>query len=128
MNETGKFCDIYGDTIQNRVIEYLMENQSIDIATGDMARELKISKPKAYEIMKEFEKRNYICKSRVIGKTQLYKLEKNNRIVKIFLRNFKECLNLVIDESDSSGNMDINGKETLIKNAGHGLSVKALGA
>lgn len=102
MKKRGAFCETYGATIENQVLEYLLENQDLDVAVGDMAKELDISRPKAYDVFGDFEKRKYILKSRVVGKTQLYKLNKDSIRVKIFLRNFDECLQLVIDEH--SGN------------------------
>ena len=98
MNETGVFCETYGNTIHNRILEYMLENQDIDFAVGDMAKELGISKPKSYEVIKYFETKNYVQKSRLVGKTQLYKLNKDNKKVKLFLRDFKECLRLVVEE------------------------------
>lgn len=98
MNETGAFCETYGNTIHNRILEYLLENSDIDFAVGDMARELGISKPKAYEMIRHFEERQYIKKSRVVGRTQLYLLKKDNKRVKLFLSNFRECLRLVAEE------------------------------
>ncbi|MBU2589846.1 MAG: winged helix-turn-helix domain-containing protein [Nanoarchaeota archaeon] len=92
----GTFCKIYGENIRNQILEYMLENQDLDFAVGDMAKELNISRPKAYEIIKTFENEGYINKSRVIGKTQLYILNKENNIVKLFLRDFKECLKLII--------------------------------
>ena len=96
--EKGAFCETYGATIENQVLEYLLENQDLDVAVGDMAKELDISRPKAYDVTENFENKEYLVKSRVVGKTQLYKLNKANIRVKIFLRNFDECLQLVIDE------------------------------
>ncbi len=96
--DIGAFCETYGATIENLVLEYLLENQDLDVAVGDMAKELDISRPKAYEVTEDFENKGYVVKSRVVGKTQLYKLNKANIRVKIFLRNFEECLRLVIDE------------------------------
>ena len=98
MAETGAFCQIYGDTLQNCVLEYMLENQELDFAVGDMAKELGISKPKAYEIVGYFERKDYVKKSRVVGKTQLYALNKENQRVKLFLRDFKECLKLIAEE------------------------------
>ena len=105
----GAFCEMYGITMDNYILEYLLENQYIDFAIGDMAKELKISKPKAYEIIKKFEKKGYVKKSRIIGKTQLYILNKENIKVKLFMRNFKECLNLVIEEYAEQKRPDIGG-------------------
>lgn len=99
MNEVGAFCETYGNTIPNRVLEHLMENEDLDFAVGDMAKELQISKPKAYEIIGEFEKKGYVKKSRIVGKTQLYILNKDNSRVKLFLNDFKECLRFVVEEN-----------------------------
>lgn len=96
---TGAFCEIYGSTIKNEVLEYLMENEDLDIAVGDMAQELGISRPKAYQIVNEFEQKEYVKKSRIIGNTQLYKLNKENKRVHLFLEGFKECLRLVAEET-----------------------------
>jgi len=98
MNEIGAFCKTYGDTIHNRILEYMLENQDLDFAVGDMAKELGISKPKAYEVIKYFEQKGYVEKSRIVGKTQLYKLNKENKRVGLFLKDFKECLRLIAEE------------------------------
>ena len=100
MKKIGAFCEIYGNTIHNRVIEYLLENQDLDFAVGDMAREIGISKPKAYEIINDFEKKGYVKKSRIIGKTQLYFLDKNDKRIKLFMHDFKQCLKLIINEHE----------------------------
>jgi predicted DNA-binding protein YlxM (UPF0122 family) len=98
MNKMGAFCETYGNTIPNRVLEYLMENQDLDFAVGDLAKELDISRPKAYEIIADFEKKSYVLKSRIVGKTQLYLLNKENQKVRLFLKDFKECLRIVAEE------------------------------
>ena len=94
----GVFCEIYGNTIENRILEYLLENSGLDFAIGDVARELSISRPKTYQVIKTFEKDKRVKKSRIVGKTQLYILNKSNLRVKLFLRNFKECLKIVAEE------------------------------
>ncbi|MFH1211741.1 MAG: hypothetical protein V1659_02310 [Candidatus Woesearchaeota archaeon] len=95
---TGAFCEMYGNSIRNQVLEFLLENQDLDFSVGDMAKELGISKPKAYEAIYDFEKKCLVRKTRVVGKTQLYALEKNNSRVKLFLYDFKKCLHLVLEE------------------------------
>ncbi len=103
----GFYCEVYGSTLQNRVMEFLLENQLSDLAVGDVAKEVIISRPKAYQIIEEFQNKGYIIKSRIIGKTQLYKLNKENFVVKIFMRNFKECLRMVAEKykDDGSGRL-----------------------
>ncbi|MBU0758091.1 MAG: hypothetical protein KKF44_08535 [Nanoarchaeota archaeon] len=102
MSEMGKFCEIYDNSIRNRVLEYVLENQDIDFSVPDMARELGISKPKAYEEILEFSEKRVIIKSRIVGKTQLYMLDKNNRLSQIYLRNFNECLRMAIESAENT--------------------------
>jgi len=109
MVEIGAFCETYGDTINNRILEYVLENQDIDFAVGDMVKELKISKPKAYEVIKYFKEKGYLNKSRIVGKTQLYILNKENKRVQLFLKDFKECLKLIAEEySEDELNLNLN--------------------
>ena len=61
-SEIGAFCETYGATIENQVLEYLLENQDLDVAVGDMAKELDISRPKAYDVTENFENKEYLVK------------------------------------------------------------------
>src|SRR3989338_2791838 len=103
MNKPGAFCETYGNSIHNRIIEFMLENQEIDFAIGDMAKELGISRPKAYEAARYFEMKGYLTKSRVVSKTQLYKLNKEDKRVKLFMKDFKECLRLIVEEHSEEG-------------------------
>ena len=97
MKKGGAFCEIYGLSIHNLVLEYLLENRDLDFAVGDLARNTRISRPKAYETIKGFEKKGLVRKSRVMAKTQLYILNKSNDKVKLFIKDFNECLKLVTE-------------------------------
>jgi len=101
---TSVYCEIYGNTIKNRVISFLMENQDLDFSVGDMSKELKISRPKAYEIVDEYVEKGFINETRMVGRTQLYKLNKDHQIIRIYLRNFRECIKIVIDEYSPKSN------------------------
>jgi sugar-specific transcriptional regulator TrmB len=98
--EFGEFCRLYGETLRNRVLEYLLELGSLDFAIGDMAVEIGISKPKAYEIMKNLEKEGFVKKTRIIAGTQLYMLNEKKLEVKQLKRDFKECLKRVLEEAE----------------------------
>ena len=98
----GKYCAVYGDTLSNNVLEYFLTAYDTDIAASEIIALTNISKPKVYQIIDEFIKKDYVTKSRIIGKTQLYKLNRDNPIVKIFIRNFKECIGLNIRTHSSS--------------------------
>jgi sugar-specific transcriptional regulator TrmB len=93
-HEYDAFCDTYGRTLNNLVWGHFLTWH--EVAVGDMAKEIGISRPKAYQIVEEFLKKDYIKKGRVFGKTQIYELNKDNPVVKIYIRNFKECIDMVI--------------------------------
>jgi len=92
----GIFCERYGKTLRNLVWEHFLTWS--ETTPGNLAKEEKISRPKAYQIVKEFLEKGYIIKGRIFGRTQLYVLNKENAVVKIFIRNFNECIQSVVDE------------------------------
>ena len=67
-------------------MEYILENKELDFAAGDMAKSLMCQIPKAYEVIKNFQDKKYIKKSRIVGMTQLYLLNKENPRIKLFLK------------------------------------------
>lgn len=98
MSERGAFCEVHGDSIPNRVLEYAMENAAIDFSVGELAAEVAISRPKAYEVVADFLARGYLRKTRSIAATQLYTLDSAHPRVKHFLATFEACLELVARE------------------------------
>ena len=97
-NEYGTFCKIYGKSLRNRVLEFILELRELDFAVSDILEEINISKPKLYQIIKELEEENIIKKSREVSRTQLFILNKKDEKVKLLIKSFNECLKTVIDE------------------------------
>ncbi len=96
--EYGIFCEVYGKTLRNRVLEFVLERTELDFAVSDIFDEIDISKPKVYQIFKELEDEGIIRKSRVVRGTQLYVLDQSNKKANLLRKNFKECLKLVLEE------------------------------
>ena len=96
MAEYGAFCNLYGKTLRNSVLEYMLEMDNLDFAVGDVAAELSISRPKMYQIIKHLEKENIDKKTRTVAGTQLYSLNTSSKPVKLLKKSFKECLKLII--------------------------------
>lgn len=96
--EFGAFCELYGKTLRNRVIEYMLEMGSLDFAVSDVLKEVSISKPKMYDIIREMEEQGLVKKTRVVAGTQLYALNKDKNEVKLLQRAFKECLKMVAEK------------------------------
>jgi len=97
-NEYGTFCKIYGKSLRNKVLEFILELRELDFAVSDILGEINISKPKLYQIIKELEEENIIKKSREVSGTQLFILNKKDEKVKLLMQSFNECLRKVIDE------------------------------
>lgn len=98
MVEYGCFCELYGRTLRNKVLEYMLEMFGLDFAIGDIAKEISISRPKAYQIFSDLEKKEFVKKTRIVSGTQLYALDKNNKEVKLLHKSFLACLKLVASE------------------------------
>ena len=97
-NEYGTFCKIYGKSLRNKVLEFILELGELDFAVSDILEEVNISKPKLYQIIKELEEENIIKKSREVSGTQLFILNKKDEKVNLLIQSFNECLRKVIDE------------------------------
>lgn len=109
-NKSGIFCEVYGDSLRNRVLEYMLELGELDFAAGDVARELEISRPKVYQIIDELERQNILMRSRIVSGTQLYVLNNNLFLVKILKKSFRDCLKAAVENSSSkSQKMEKNG-------------------
>ncbi|MBI4141097.1 hypothetical protein HY485_04645 [Candidatus Woesearchaeota archaeon] len=99
--ETGIFCEAFGDTPRNQLIEFFLEMRSTDFGLADVARELKMNKATAYNAAKEIIQRKIIVQYRTIGKTQTYKLNKDSILVKGLIKAHNELMkNLVQEEPE----------------------------
>ncbi len=104
----GQFCEVYGKTLTNLLWEHVLcFDNYIDV--GFVAKEIGISRPKAYKLIYEFLEKKYLVKQRMVGKTQLYRLNKEHPIVKIHLRNFRECGRMVVEKYKKPATHITNG-------------------
>lgn len=101
--EYGAFCEVYGKSLRNLMLEFMLENKGLDFSVGDIAEELSISRPKAYQIIKEIEKEGIAKKSRIVSGTQLYILNDKSRRAVLLIKGFKECLKVVAGENPRKG-------------------------
>jgi len=95
----GIFCEVYGDSIENRVKEEFLTFRNTGAAVSDIVEEVKISKPKAYQVVYKFLEKGYVKKFRKIGGTQLYILNSDHPIVKLWIASFSICMKMAGEES-----------------------------
>ena len=96
--EPGEFCVLFGVSIRNQVLETFLESASIDLAGVDIAEFLDISKPSVYAAIKELEEQDFIKKTRVIGRTQLYTLNRDNPRIVLMLKIMDDMIDYILDE------------------------------
>ena len=78
MKEQSLFIEFMGDSPKIRIIDYLLTMGGLDFSITDMARNVTIGRTTLYRIWDQLLKNKIILSTRVIGKSKLYKLNKEN--------------------------------------------------
>lgn len=84
--------DLFGDSVQTKILESLLEGGETDVSMATLAEESGVSKSRAYDVIKELQKKKYIIQSRRVKNKQLYKLNIKNQVVNELFRLFKKLL------------------------------------
>lgn len=91
-----------GDTPLIRVVDFLIENSIFDYTKTDIAENAGISRASLYKIWPTLQKYELVKKSRKIGNTTLYKLNKENpvvqKLIELDLKISKEYADLLSEE------------------------------
>lgn len=94
----GEFCNIFGPTPRNRVLEYFLESRELDHSASDVVKETGLNRSTAYLILEDLLNEKIFVPTRVIGKTQLYKLNMEEKKVIALIRAFDELLKGIVEE------------------------------
>lgn len=86
------FREVAGDSVRNRVLEYAIEGREINFAPSDITKEYNHSRANTYLSIKNLVKEKILIKSRKIGNTQTYILNKNNIRAKMAIAAFDAIL------------------------------------
>ena len=78
--------EVIGDTVENRIIDFLIEGRGIDYTKKDIADNCEISRPTLYKVFPRLVKEGIIKPTRMIGRVQLCTLNTNNEKVKALLK------------------------------------------
>ena len=101
MKKRSLFIDFMGDSPTVRVLDYLMTERDLDFSISDMARNIKIGRTTLYRIWDELLKNKIILPTRVIGRSRLYKLNKENpKIQKLIELDDMLCLESIKKKAD----------------------------
>ena len=96
--EKSMMLEVIGNTIENRIIDFMIEGVGIDYTKKDIADGCDISRPTLYKILPVLIRNGLIKPTRIIGKVQLYTLNIENEKVKALLKLEEYLLKRSFDE------------------------------
>lgn len=82
MENKSLFIEFMGDSPTIKVLDYLLTERDLDFSITDMAKNSGIGRSTLYRIWDDLIKNKIILPTRIIGKAKLYKLNKDNFIIK----------------------------------------------
>jgi len=82
METKSLFIDFMGDSPTIRVLDYLLTERDLDFSITDIAKNSGIGRATLYRIWDDLIKNKIITPTRIIGKAKLYKLNKDNIVIK----------------------------------------------
>ena len=96
--EKSMLLEVIGDSIENRIIDFLIEGRGLDYTKKDIADDCEISRPTLYKVFPKLLKEGIIKPTRTIGRVQLYTLNTENEKVKALLKLEEILLKRSFDE------------------------------
>ncbi len=84
--EKSLLLETIGDTIENRVIDFLIEGKGIDYSKKDISDGCEISRPTVYKILPMLLEDKIIKVTRKVGRITLYTLNTENEKIKALLK------------------------------------------
>ncbi len=96
--EEGVFCEVFGRSPRNHIIEFFLEMRNTDYGIADVAKLLKINRATTYNTARDLIKQKILAPKRIIGKTQTYVLNKEDPRVKALIKTFDNLLRNVAEQ------------------------------
>jgi len=84
--EKSILLEVIGDTVENRIIDFLIEGRGLDYSKKDIAEGCDISRPTVYKVLPRLIKESIVKEQRMIGRIALYALNLTNERVKALVR------------------------------------------
>lgn len=80
------FKDIFGNSPQTKILDFLADHPKYDYSISEIAEKADVSRPTVYKVIDILLLRKLIVKTRMLGRSSLYKLDLKNELVKIMLK------------------------------------------
>lgn len=81
-SEVSSFVLVMGNTPFVRVIDFLLENRPFDYSKTQIAKNSDVGWSTLHGIWKVLEKTKIVKQTRTVGKSQMYKLDEENPVVR----------------------------------------------
>ncbi len=85
MEEKTSFRLVFGDSPVVKIVDFLIDNQEFDYSLSDIAKGAEIAWSTLHEHWPELVQLGIVQKTRRIGRAELYKLNRENLLVKKLL-------------------------------------------
>ncbi len=111
LNKTmGKsaYLELFGESPTNKVMDFLIVFDQFDYSMVDISENAEVGYSTLKELIPELEKKKIIVKTRVSGKSNMYKINKNNPAVKRFIDFYWDLANQAVRK-------ELNKKVMVIK-------------
>jgi hypothetical protein len=82
MDEKPLFITFMGDSPIARILDYLLTERDMDFSISDMARNSGIARASLYRQWNNLIRNDILIHTRMVGKAKLYRLNKENPIIK----------------------------------------------
>ncbi len=82
MKKESLFVAYMGDSPTIRVLDYLLTERDLDFSLTDIALHANIGRATLYRMLDNLILYKIIIPTRIIGKAKLYKLNKENKVIK----------------------------------------------
>lgn len=90
---TSVFLKLEGNSIKNRIWNFLIVYSEFDYSMKDIAKFSEVSYTSLKEIWKEFIKREIVKNTRNVGKAKMYTLNRDNPQVEKFVEYYWSVIN-----------------------------------
>lgn len=85
--EKSMLLETIGDTVENRILDFMIEGKGFEYSKKDIAEGCGISRPTVYKVLPDMIKEKIILSTKKIGRIELYSInpesEKVRRLMKL---------------------------------------------
>jgi len=101
------FKDIFGESPQTKILDFLADMPDFDYTITELANKSNVSKPTIYKILPSLLKKKLLIETRMMGNSHLYALNIKNPIVKMILKLDFEIASKIAELEDNKQIKDI---------------------